>query len=156
MNLFWGRHDKRIDKKGRVSVPSDFRAALAEANASSVVVLPEPREPFLRAMAPAEFQDILRQLKQTYGRFDAKRTRASRQLFSRAQEMQFDSEGRIILPKKFLDYADIVDTLSFVGAGDHFQIWNSASLDAEENDDDAMADDVLAALEGLPAEGALS
>ena len=153
MDLFFGEHAKRIDKKGRVSVPSDFRTALAEAQADAVIVLPEPKQPFLRGMPPAEFQDILRQLRVAHGRFSAQRTAASRKLFSKALKLQFDGEGRIILPKHFLDYAQIDGELVFAGAGDHFQIWQPDQLAAHDRDDAAMADDTIEALEALPPEG---
>ena len=40
-----------------------------------------------------------------------------------AREMQFDGEGRIILPPAFFEHAGIEDRAVFVGRGSRFQIW---------------------------------
>lgn len=155
MAIFWGQYEKRIDKKGRVSVPSEFRTALAQAGAPELVVLPEPKQPFLRGMPVKEFHAVLAQLKKAHGRFTASRTRASRFVFGRAKPIAFDPEGRIILPKDFLDYAGIDGSLFFVGAGDHFQIWDPARLADEEAAAEAEAADVLEGLEGVDELAAL-
>ena len=44
--------------------------------------------------------------------------------FSEVEEIPFDKDGRIILPKKLLDHADISKNALFVGLSPTFQIWN--------------------------------
>ena len=42
---------------------------------------------------------------------------------SESVNLQFDSEGRISIPSKLLNYAKIKQTMLFVGQGKTFQIW---------------------------------
>jgi MraZ protein len=44
-------------------------------------------------------------------------------MISDAQQLPFDSEGRIILPQPLLAYAGIGENAAFVGVGRSFQIW---------------------------------
>ena len=44
--------------------------------------------------------------------------------FGEAEQLPFDKEGRIILPKKLVDHAKIDKDVLFVGLGPTFQIWN--------------------------------
>lgn len=46
-----------------------------------------------------------------------------RRFFSRAEECILDTQGRFILPQEFVEYAEIKTEVIFVGAGDHFEIW---------------------------------
>lgn len=47
-----------------------------------------------------------------------------RYMFSGAAEVEFDDQGRIVLPQSLKEYAQIVDETVVIGAGDHFEIWN--------------------------------
>ncbi len=44
-------------------------------------------------------------------------------IFAEAVETMLDTEGRILIPEKFLDYADIQTDALVVGLGIKFQIW---------------------------------
>lgn len=50
-----------------------------------------------------------------------------RYMFSGAAEVDFDEQGRIVLPPSLKEYAQIVDDTVVIGAGDHFEIWNQAN-----------------------------
>lgn len=45
-------------------------------------------------------------------------------IFSDAQQLSFDSEGRILLPNDLREHAQLEDTVAFVGRGPTFQLWN--------------------------------
>ena len=49
MALFAGTYENRIDRKGRVSLPADFRAELPAEGARVVYVYPSPRGGALEA-----------------------------------------------------------------------------------------------------------
>ena len=38
-------------------------------------------------------------------------------------QLNFDSDGRVVLPKKLLDHSGIKETVVFVGQGKTFQMW---------------------------------
>ena len=153
MAVFMGDHDKRIDAKRRVLVPAEFRAGLAREGVDAIVVVPEPKQPYLRAQTVEEFENILKQLKSTHGRFSQKRARASRYLFGRARTLSFDPEGRIMLPQKFCEHASLVKDVVFMGCGDHVQIWAAEALQADFDGVGEDEDGLLEDLEELGTEG---
>ena len=44
--------------------------------------------------------------------------------FGEAEQLPFDKEGRIILPKKLINHAQIDNNVLFVGLGPTFKMWN--------------------------------
>jgi MraZ protein len=49
-------------------------------------------------------------------------------IFSQAQQIPFDGEGRISLPDGLCQHAGITDNVAFVGNGKTFQIWEPEQL----------------------------
>ena len=47
-------------------------------------------------------------------------------MFGEAVQCPFDSEGRINLPEELVAFAGLAETVSFVGLGRKFQIWDQA------------------------------
>lgn len=50
-----------------------------------------------------------------------------RYIFSGAETADLDKQGRFIIPKELLTYADIKQQIVLIGAGDHFEIWAEQS-----------------------------
>ena len=75
-------------------------------------------------------------------------------LFSDAQQLTLDSEGRIGLPEDLLTFANISESVAFVGAGSTFQLWEPAAYAAHK---EAMRERMRkhnTTLPGNPARGA--
>lgn len=47
------------------------------------------------------------------------------QLFSKAEECSLDGQGRFILPQELVEKLDFKQEVLIIGAGDHFEIWDS-------------------------------
>jgi MraZ protein len=45
-------------------------------------------------------------------------------IFADAHQLNFDSDGRIILPEDLKTHAHLDDSVAFVGRGTTFQLWN--------------------------------
>ncbi|MDO8497645.1 MAG: division/cell wall cluster transcriptional repressor MraZ [bacterium] len=44
-------------------------------------------------------------------------------LFSSAVYLEIDEQGRFVVPKNLLSYADLKEKVVIIGAGDHFEVW---------------------------------
>ena len=51
------------------------------------------------------------------------------QLFADAHPLAMDGEGRVILPEKLKEHAQISADVAFVGLGAMFQLWDPARYD---------------------------
>ena len=47
-----------------------------------------------------------------------------RKMFSEAISLELDGQGRFIIPKEMLKFAEIKTFVKIIGAGDHFEIWS--------------------------------
>ena len=125
MALFFSEQINRVDRKGRVSVPAQFRAALGEALAEGVVAFPAfalDRQavevwPLARM---SELQDSLDRL---HDRFSDEQKNLASLMFAEARLLTFDETGRVLVPRALLDTAAVSEEALFVGQGRTFQIW---------------------------------
>ena len=122
MATFIGQHENKIDRKGRVSVPSKFRAQLAEESFQGVVVYPSPKFPALEGCSFKRIEQVAASL-DDLDMLSDKADDLAATILAEARELPFDSEGRIMLPKELIDQAGIGDAVLFVGQGKTFQIW---------------------------------
>jgi|TARA_B100001029_G_scaffold150305_1_gene132323 MraZ protein len=121
--MFLSTFENSLDKKGRVSVPSSFRAYLNSMGYNGFITYPS----FNNAALDACAQDRIEKLSDSIdslGPFDDKRDYFATSILSGSINLNFDSEGRVSIPKKFLDHAKINSSVLFVGLGKVFQIWS--------------------------------
>jgi MraZ protein len=121
--LFTGHVVNKVDRKGRVSVPANFRNELAKLSFPGIVVFPSPDG--LPALDGAGI-DWLENLSANFGSanpFAPKLPKSRMALFGQVERLGFDPEGRVILTRGLMEHANISDTAAFIGMGDTFQIW---------------------------------
>ncbi|NBX74389.1 MAG: hypothetical protein EBZ69_07040 [Alphaproteobacteria bacterium] len=130
MGLFLSAYRNRLDRKGRLSVPAPFRAALGEG-AAGVVMFKSLQHDALEACAISHLErlsDSLDQQKlspETYELVEAT-------IFGGSQWLTFDGEGRISLPENLRHFAGLADEVVFVGRRQTFQLWNPSRFEAIE------------------------
>jgi MraZ protein len=47
-----------------------------------------------------------------------------RALFSSTMYIEIDGQGRFVIPKPLLQFAELTNKVLIVGVGDHFELWN--------------------------------
>jgi MraZ protein len=119
--LFLSTHVNKVDRKGRVSVPATFRAALAGQRFPGIIVFPSFRAAALDGSGEDRIEEMMARLDRLEQFSDEYENLSS--LFAEAQRLPFDPEGRVILPPDLAEYAGITETAAFVGLGPSFQIW---------------------------------
>ncbi len=124
MALFLDSHVDKIDRKGRVSVPAQFRAALIDQSYAGVIAFPSFRENCNAIEACG--MDRMMQLSQSLDDLDpfsGEQNDMAAVIFGAAAQLPFDGEGRIMLTDGLIAGAGITDRTVFVGCGQTFQIW---------------------------------
>ncbi len=122
MALLVGRHKNKIDRKGRVSVPKPFRSTFAEQDFNGVYAYPLFKFPAIEVCDEAFMTRISLSL-DDLDMFSDEQDDLATVIMNNAEALSFDPEGRIVLPKRFLDHAEIKSDAIFVGRGHRFQIW---------------------------------
>ncbi|HTK03922.1 MAG TPA: hypothetical protein VL401_04135 [Alphaproteobacteria bacterium] len=55
-------------------------------------------------------------------------------IFASAFEVEIDDQGRIVLPDRLVNYANLGDQVYFLGIGDRVEIWNKEIWDEKEKE----------------------
>lgn len=133
MALLVGRHLNKIDKKGRVSIPKQFRDALiASVGAASsgtsgfarVYVFPFFKYPALEGAGETFMNRLSQSLDDNLDLFSDDQEDLASITLESAHQLSFDSEGRVVLPGELCAHAEITSEALFVGRGSRFQIWS--------------------------------
>lgn len=131
MTLFLATHNNKIDAKGRVSVPSGFRHALAGHDFQGVVLVPSTKYRALDGFSMHFMNDISARLDR-FDLFSDTQDDLAAALFANAVPLAFDDTGRITMPRELLAHAGIADNAMFVGLGTKFQIWEPKAFAARQ------------------------
>lgn len=123
MALFTGQHENKIDKKGRISLPADFRAELPEGPGKVIYVFPSPRNQCLEAVDRDFIQDLSDRIRE-FDMFSDEEEDFSAVVLADAKKTALDETGRITMPTNCLEHAGLTDKALFVGGGRRFQIWH--------------------------------
>lgn len=121
MALFLSTFVNKVDRKGRVSVPATFRAALVSQSFNGIVAFRSFKHPAIdgngmdRLEMMSASLETVEQFSEDYDSLAA--------IFAEAQQLSFDGEGRIVLTESLIEHAGITESAAFVGLGPTFQIW---------------------------------
>lgn len=118
---FLGSHTNRIDAKGRVAAPAEFRKALDLKSFNGFFCVPSLLGDHLDCGGP-DFIEDLKATISTFPKFDPRRRALEVSLLGQARPIMFDQDGRFILPKEMRDFAKVGDEAHFVGHGETFEI----------------------------------
>jgi MraZ protein len=140
--VFTGEYRHSVDDKGRVAVPSKFRAQLDNG-----AVVSRWLDSCLAIHTKAGW-DALADKIATLQITDERSRRFSRFIFAGALEVSLDGQGRVLIPTYLRETAGLESEAVVVGSRDHAEIWAPARWDDYRRsleDPDALAE----ALQGL-------
>jgi len=121
MNIFLGEYQQSVIGT-RVAVPKKLREQIS----GDTFVLSKGFEKCLFGYPVEKWEKIADE--QTGNSVsDAYSRDLKRYLYSGAAELQFDGQGRVVVPEALRTYAGLGEEVTVIGAGDHFEIWSSST-----------------------------
>ncbi len=146
---FRGEGVQKVDAKGRVSIPANYRAVLRDGDPEwsegklpeFIIVYGDERRDFLECFtidAANEMDEKIARLP----RGSTKRRALERLFNGQSLPATVDDTGRIVLPAKLRQKIGIDGEAYFIAMGDTFQIWKPEGFDDAESDVDALLDDL--------------
>jgi MraZ protein len=131
MTQFMGTHHNKLDAKGRVSIPAPFRSALRggapDGAAAALVLRPSHKHDCIEGWPAVDFHNLGTAM-QRLDIFSEEQDDLAFALYADATELTPDKEGRIVLPEALAAHAAVTEAVTFVGLGNHFQIWEPAAV----------------------------
>ena len=152
MALFLSTFVNKVDKKGRVSVPASFRAALAGQSFAGIVAFRSFKSPALDACG-IDWMERLAQSLDNLALFSTEHDDLAASTLADSRQLPFDGDGRIVLPADLAQHAKISDRAAFVGRGPMFQIWNPEAFERFQDEARARVQKAGAALRLNPQGG---
>jgi MraZ protein len=120
--LYVSTFEKSVDAKGRVSVPPQYRTILAQSGFDGLYARAHRREAALEC-GTQDWLDDTRGLHEGLDLDSAEHDDVTYVMVSGADALSWDPEGRVTLPKKFLEHTGISNAAVFAGMRTHFEIW---------------------------------
>ncbi|MDO4594206.1 MAG: division/cell wall cluster transcriptional repressor MraZ [Tissierellia bacterium] len=116
--MFLGEYNHKLDSKNRLMLPSDFRKEL-----SGSFYVTKGAENTLIIYTCEQFQKKAQSLDNLTN--NNKKNRALKRLFfSSTTEVSLDKQGRFLINKNLLDYANIKKDVMIIGNGNNIEIWD--------------------------------
>jgi MraZ protein len=121
--LFLSQYTYKVDNKGRVSVPADFRISINMKFFKGIIAFRSYKFKAIEALDFEKMKKIADSI-DDLDFFSENKNDITTSILSDSYKLPFDSEGRICLPNELLKFANIKNQATFVGRGSSFQIWN--------------------------------
>ena len=136
--MFTGEYEHSVDTKNRIFVPAKFREELGE----SFIISRDLRGKRLKIFSQAGWEAYIAPILEQERRISEK---AMRYLHRNAVQVSPDSQGRVVLTRELLGYAEIEKNAVIVGCSTYAEIWSAENWAAELEGE--SAEDIRAELE---------
>lgn len=120
---FLGKTDAKLDVKGRLFLPATFRKELQGSGADRLVLRKDVFNECLVVYPESVWNEQMDALRSKLNRWNKAHQQVFRQFVSEAEMVQLDASGRLLIPKRCLQAAQIQQDVEFVGMGDTIEIW---------------------------------
>ena len=129
--MFLSTSHNKIDKKGRVSVPSTYRSQL-EMEGGPLILFKSLQFKCLEGTSINRMQQYIDAIDELDGM--SKEASILHMMMADSFEIRYDSEGRITLPESLISFSNIHEIAVFMGIGRSFLIWSKSEYQKQYED----------------------
>ncbi len=137
--MFRGVNSINLDAKGRLAVPTRYRAELQESCDRQMIVTVAVNERcvgekgclWLYPLPEWEKVELTISKRSTLNKMAIKLRRF---LIGNATECEMDAQGRLLLPEKLRNFAKMEKKIILAGQLNKFEIWNAEAWTDKENE----------------------
>lgn len=137
---FVDEYDRQLDERGRIILPAKVREKMSQ----TVYITVSPTDKCLQLYTEDEWGEISDKLKTLPVTTDSNARAFVRLFFGTASACEVDKQGRILLNKKHIDFAELKKDIVLVGANTKLEIWDKEEWDTYNK---KISEDII--IEGL-------
>lgn len=145
--MFRGIHSVNMDAKGRLAIPARFRESLLSASKGNIVLTIDPNAPNLALYSLDQWEEIQARI-EALPSLNPQARRLKQLFIGYAFDLELDSNGRVLVPQKLREYAQLEKSLVLLGQGQKIEVWSEVLWGQRFDEMLNMSD----GLEGLPDE----
>ena len=116
-----GEFKSTLDSKGRMNFPVKLREELG----SEFVIFKATDVKCIKVFSREDWEDLVQRIKA-----DPETADFQRILFGNAFDAEADKQGRVLIPAKLREYAELETDVVILGLEGRAEIWNKANWDA--------------------------
>ena len=137
---FTGNSDAKTDAKGRVFLPSAFRKILATAGDEGLILRKDVFQQCLVLYPISVWNSMVDSITEHTSPFDRRGRENLRRFVAGSESVSLDGDGRILIPRRYLEAAGITSDVRFIGMDNTIEIWNRQMANDMMSDEAAFAD----------------
>jgi len=126
-----GEYRYSVDPKGRIFVPAKMREEMGDS-----FIVSKAMDNCLNLYSPKQWMSFSEKLTALS---DIKARAVKRFIFSTAQEVNVDSQGRICIPQNLREYAGLTKEAVIIGVETRIEIWRADAYAQMESEADREA-----------------
>lgn len=119
--VLYGGYDYTVDKKGRVAIPAKLRAEFGETFMISKGIFGKN---CLCVYSNEQWDRLVERIGQLPS---SKSSAVKRYLYDGAFSVEFDSQGRILIPQTLREFANLESEAHIIGVDTNLEIWDKAT-----------------------------
>jgi len=150
---FIGDFSAKTDAKGRVFLPAAFRKILEAEGEQSLVLRNDVFQKCLVLYPETVWNAMLDDLKSGLNQWNSKQQQMLRMFVADAEPIELDSQGRLLISKKKLQYANIDSEVRFLAVDDRIEVWSKQSFDDLMNQNDELGAELESLFGGDKVQG---
>lgn len=121
--LFFGEYQVNFSAQSRIIIPKKIREAL---NNKKIFTLTKGFDQCLSGFRNEDWEKAVTEL-MTPQVLNMEKSNVKRHLFSSAVILEIDAQGRVVVPKNLIEYAQLNgQNATLIGVGTYFEIWDTA------------------------------
>lgn len=128
--MFRGASAVNLDSKGRIAIPTRYRAEIIEENQGIMICTVDIQQPCL-LLYPLKQWEIIEQKLLALSNFEPNQRLIQRMMLGYASECELDSNGRILLTAPLRQHAKLEKGIMLVGQLNKFEIWSDSQWQAQ-------------------------
>ena len=126
--LFLSKYVNILDKKQRVSVPSQFRSILQDQEFKGIIAYQSIKHQCIEACGIDRINKLYSMINEL-DPYSDERDAFETVILAGSSQLNFDKEGRVVLSEELIEYAGLKSQICFVGKGEVFEIWDLDNFD---------------------------
>jgi len=122
MTFFTSEYESKLDTKGRIVLPAKIKAQLPSGEGDELVIR-RGFELCLIIYPMVEFKKVFSKIS-GLSEFNEEYRKLQRNFFSGTATVELDTNGRFVIPRNMLSYAQLEKDLILIGMGNKVEVWN--------------------------------
>lgn len=150
MLQFLGNMEAKADAKGRIFVPAIFRKRLQSEGEEFLVLRKDIFQECLVLYPGSVWEKEIETLRGRLNKWNKEQQQIFRQFVLDAERLEMDANGRVLIPKRYLQMVSIESDVRFLGMDETIEVWAKEKLEKPLVDPDEFSSKLQQLMELFP------